>query len=167
MIRFYRALFNYCLRKVKDRDTAFDLTQESYARVLSMERAGHPALDPLPLLKQVALHIKIDMDRRAEVRRHDDIDSLDESALPAQPSHLQPDEVCATTQIAQAYFQAIEKLPPRCREAFCMYAFEGIPNKEIAQRMGISISMVDKYIGRAKEACLVCRESLDGTSGKK
>mgnify|MGYP000909570600 CR=1 FL=1 len=89
--RYYRELLNFCLRKVRDRDTAADLAQESYARVLGMQRAGKVIDQPAALLKQVALNAKIDLDRRAQLRQHEDIDALDETQQPASPQRLQPE----------------------------------------------------------------------------
>ncbi len=159
---YYRELFNFCLRKVKDRDVAADLAQESYLRVLGMQQSGQAILDPRALLRKVAVHLKIDMDRRAEIRRHDDIDALAEPDMPAQPSYLQPEQVYASTQLAEAYLRAIEQLPERCREAYSLYAFDELSNKEIAQHMGISLSMVNQYIGRGKLACAACRDAFEG-----
>lgn len=158
---YYRELLNFCLRKVRDPHAAADLAQESYARVLTMERAGETVLEPRALLKKVALHLKIDMDRRAAIRRHDDLDALTETDVPALPAHLQPEEAYAAAQAADAYFAAIEQLPERCREAFSMYVFDELPNKEIAQRMGISLSMVNQYISRGKLACAACRTAIE------
>ena len=149
---YYRELFNFCLRKVRDPDLAADLAQESYVRVLTMEQSGQAILDPRALLRKVAVHLKIDMDRRADIRRHDDIDTLAEPDMPVQPAHLQPEEVYSSSQAAEAYLKAIEQLPDRCREAFCLYAFDDLSNKEIARHMGISLSMVNQYIGRGKLA---------------
>lgn len=161
LIHHYRDLLHFCLRKVPDRDTAADLAQETFARVLAMQQAGEVILDPRALLRRVALRAKIDLDRRAEVRQHDDIDALDEAREPAAARHLQPDEACASSQSIQAYLSAIESLPPRCREAFCMYAFDELPNQEIADRMGVSLGMVNQYISRGKLACAARRDTIE------
>ncbi|MPS87600.1 MAG: RNA polymerase sigma factor [Comamonas sp.] len=161
LTRYYRDLLNFCMRKVRDRDTAADLAQESYARVLSMQQKGQVILEPGALLRQVALRAKIDMDRRAEVRQHQSIDSLEELDQPASPLHLQPEHAYASSQSIQAYLDTIEGLPPRCRDAFCMYIFDELPNKEIAERLGVSLSMVNQYISRGKLACAARRMELD------
>lgn len=161
LTRYYRDLLNFCLRKVRDRDTAADLAQESYARVLSMQQSGQVILEPGALLRQVALRAKIDLDRRAALRQHDDIDALQESQQPASPRHLQPEEAYAASQNIGAYLDTIAQLPPRCSEAFCMYLFDELPNQEIADRMGISLSMVNQYISRGKLACAARRRALD------
>ncbi len=160
--RQYRELLSFCLRKVKNRDTAADLAQESYARVLAMQQSGQVIAEPTALLKQVALHAKIDMDRRASVRDHDDIDALEEADQPIGPRHLQPEHAYAASQATRAYLDTIDALPPRCREAFCMYLFDDLPNKDIAARMGVSTGMVDQYIKRGKLACLARRNALEG-----
>lgn len=161
LTRYYRDLLNFCMRKVRDRDTAADLAQESYARVLSMQQAGETIREPAALLKKVALHAKIDMDRRTAIRQHDDIHTLDEADQPIAPQCLQPENAYASTQTIQVYLDTIEALPPRCREAYSLYLFDELPYKEIAERMGVSISMVNQYIKRGKLACIARREELD------
>ena len=42
-----------------------------------------------------------------------------------------------------------------------MYLFDELPNQEIAQRMGVSLSMVNQYISRGKLACAARRKALD------
>jgi len=158
LTRYYRELLKFCLRKTADRDTAADLAQESFARVLSMQQTGQVILDPAAFLRQVAVNIKIDLDRRAALRQAEDIDTLEEASHPTIPVHLQPDEMYATSQAVDRYMNAIEGLPPRCKEAFGMHVFDELPNKEIAKRMGISVSMVEKYISAGKNACHACRE---------
>lgn len=158
--RHYKDLLNFCLRRVRDRDKAADLAQESYARVLAMQESGQVILEPAALLKTVAVRAEIDMHRRAVLRQHEDIDALNESQHLAGPRHLQPEEACATAQVMHAYLETIESLPPRCREAFSMYLFDDLPNKEIAARLGVTVGMVDQYIRRGKLACLARRKAL-------
>ncbi|NYT68158.1 hypothetical protein H0A67_06195 [Pusillimonas noertemannii] len=76
LARHYRDLLNFCMRKVRDRDMAADMAQESYVRVLAMQQAGQVIREPAALLRQVALNAKIDMDRRAAIGQHDTIEAL-------------------------------------------------------------------------------------------
>lgn len=161
LARYYRDLLNFCMRKVHDRDTAADLAQESYARVLTMQQSGQTVQEPGALLRQVALNTKIDWDRRASIRQHDDIHELLEAEQPHAPRHLQPEEAYAASQTVQTYLATIDALPPRCREAFCMYIFEDLSNREIAERMGVSLGMVDRYIKRGKLACIARRAEVN------
>lgn len=161
LTRYYRDLLNFCLRKTRDRDTAADLAQESFVRVFAMQQAGQAIQHPAALLQRVATHAKVDMDRRAAVREAEDIDGLDEDLRPTAPSHLQPEAVYASTEAVRAYLQAIESLPPRCREAFSLYVFDDMSKQDIADRMGVSLSMVKQYVTRGKAVCADRRRVLD------
>ena len=43
----------------------------------------------------------------------------------------------------------MESLPERCREVFIMSRFEGLKNREIAQKLNISTTAVEKHISKA------------------
>jgi RNA polymerase sigma factor (sigma-70 family) len=162
--RYHRELLNFLTRQVKDRDTAIDLAQESCARVLSAQHAGQAVLDMRALLYRTARNLLIDQHRRAEVRRHDDLDTLPEAQLPAAPRHLQPEEALASQQGVRAYLATIETLPPRCREAFVLHVFDELSHAQIARHMGISVSMVEKHVVRGMAACRLCERELNGDS---
>lgn len=164
---YHRELLNFLTRQVKDRDTAADLAQESYARVLNAQHAGQTVLDVRALLYRVARNLLIDQHRRAEVRDHEALEGIPEEQHPAAPRHLQPEEVLASQQVVRAYIATIEALPPRCREAFVLYVFDELGHAEIARRMGISVSMVEKHVVRGMVACKVCERQLqeDGARG--
>ncbi|ADX45698.1 RNA polymerase, sigma-24 subunit, ECF subfamily [Paracidovorax avenae ATCC 19860] len=160
--RFYRELLNFLHRQVNDRDTAADLAQESYARVLAAQHAGPPVLDGRALLYRTARNLVIDQHRRAQVRHHESLDTVAEAGDPPAPRYLQPEEALASRQTVGAYVQVIENLPPRCREAFVLHIIDGLPQAEIAQRMGISVSMVEKHVVRGTLACRRHAQASDG-----
>lgn len=160
--RYHRELLNFLRRQVRDRDTAADLAQESYVRVLSAQSSGQTVLDMRALLYRTARNLVIDQHRRAEVRNHDDLHTIPEDQHPAAPLHLQPEEVLASQQIVRAYVATIETLPPRCREAFVLHVFEELSHAQIAQHMGISVSMVEKHVVRGMVACKLCERRLRG-----
>lgn len=160
--RYHRELFNFLSRQVKDRETAADLTQESYARVLSAVASGQNVLNARALLYRVARNLVIDQYRRDEIRRHDNLDTLSHEQHPSAPAHLQPEQQLASQQVIRAYVATIEALPPRCREAFVLHVFDQFDHHQIAKHMGISSSMVEKHIVRALVACKLCERSLLG-----
>ena len=162
--RFYRELLNFLQRQINDRDTAADLAQESYARVLAAQHAGQVVHDGRALLYRTAKNLVIDQHRRAELRRHDSLDEMAESEAQPAPRHLQPEEALASRQTVHAYAQVIENLPPRCREAFVLHIIDGLPQAEIARRMGISVSMVEKHVVRGMLACRRCEQAQGGAA---
>ncbi|HEY9095101.1 MAG TPA: sigma-70 family RNA polymerase sigma factor [Hydrogenophaga sp.] len=160
--RYYRELLNFCTRMTNDRNTAADVVQESYARVLAVQRSGQPIPEPRALLYQTARRLMVDLHRRHVVRNHGHLDSVAEVDLPPSPRHLQPDEVVAYEQHARALVAAIEALPPRCREAFVLNRFEGLSHQEVADQMGISKNMVAQHVIRGLLACKACEDGLNG-----
>lgn len=159
--RYYKDLLRFCSQNVKDTDAARDVVQEAYARFLAAQRRSDVvALQPGAVLHQIAKRLLIDRYRRAAVRVHENIDELHEFDQPIAPRHLQPEEALISMQLIRAYVSAIEALPARCREAFVMRVFDEMPHAQIAQRMGISCSMVEKHIVRALVACKLCERRL-------
>ena len=160
--RYYRELLNFCARTVKDRDAAADVVQESYARVLAIQRSSVPISEPRALLYQTARHVMVDQHRRSLLRGHDDLNAIAEAEHPAIPAHQEPQAMVASAQAIEAYVATIEALPPRCREAFVLHVFDGLPHAEIAQRMGTSVSMVEKHIARGRLECRASQRLLQG-----
>ena len=56
--------------------------------------------------------------------------------------------------------KSIALLPRRCREVFCLSRFEDLSNKEIANKLGISVFTVETHM---KKALKYLRKSLDLT----
>ena len=162
--RYYQELLNFCWRSLRNREAAFDLVQESYVRVLGAQRGeaqGESAVrEPRALLYHTARNLIIDNHRRASVRQHEELDTLPDAEHPAAPLHLQPEQALAGSQDWQACMAAIDALPPRCREALVLHLFEELPQAQIAARMGISVSMVEKHIARGMLSCQAQLQSL-------
>jgi RNA polymerase sigma factor (sigma-70 family) len=163
--RYYRELQNFLARKVNDRDTASDLAQESYARVLALQQSGEVIGDPRALLYRIARNLVVDRIRHDAVRDHLSLDVLDEDESPQAPERSQPEAHYAGLQYVQTMLQAIEGLPPRCREAFILNRFDGLSHQAIADRMGISRNMVAQHIMRGILVCKASDDLYHGRSG--
>lgn len=158
--KYHHELIQFLSRQGKDRDTAADLAQESYVRVITLQQRGEPIHNLRALLYRTVRNLLTDQHRRDSVRQHDSLDTMAEIDMPAAPSHWQPEEALTSWQVIKAYVETIEALPPRCKEAFILYAFDDYTQADIASQMGISISMVEKHIVRAMVACKACERKL-------
>ena len=165
--RYYRELLAFLTRMVNDRDRAADLAQESYARILAVERAGETVGEPRAFLYRTARNLVVDQHRRADVRNqwHADHDGLGEAgdAVPG-PASWQPEVAASSAQGVSALLDTIAALPPRAREALVLHKFDGLSQSEVAQAMGISLTMVERHIKLALEACRRCRDADGGPS---
>lgn len=167
--RYYRELLNFLSRAVRDRDMAADLAQESYARVLAAREAGQSQHDPRALLYRTARNLMIDQHRRADVRGGHAPATDEEPTEPdslAGPRSAEPEAIFASRQGLAAILATIDRLPPRCRETFILYKFDGLSYADIAQRMAISPRTVEMQLKIAMDACWRCQDELDGVAGR-
>ncbi len=66
------------------------------------------------------------------------------------------------TQDLALLMSLLEELPPKCRRAFVSYKLEGVDYAGIATSMGITESMVRKYVIKAVAYCARRFEELQG-----
>jgi RNA polymerase sigma factor (sigma-70 family) len=163
--RYYQELLNYFTRVVKDRDSAADIVQEAYARVLALQ-SGKPVSQPRALLYHTARNLVIDRHRRSETRGGGlhAIEAVEDLDTLAGPQACEPETAAASAQTVAALLNAIDSLPLRCREAFILHRFDGLPHAEVAARMGISRKMVEQHIKLAMDVCRRCKAQLDTPS---
>jgi len=144
-----RTLLGYLTRKV-GRDNAPDLLQETFVRFIHHSQFAAVA-DPPPFLQQIAINLAQDFARRRKTEaKYFDFGDLPEDvpSSEAPPSaHIEADEQWRLLRAA------VETLPPRCREVFVLYMFEGLPFNTIAKRLGISANMAQKHMRLALQRC--------------
>jgi RNA polymerase sigma factor (sigma-70 family) len=159
---YYQELMNYFTRVIKDRDSAADIVQEAYLRVLALQ-ADKPVSQPRALLYHTARNLVIDRYRRREIRGEDHHagDAVAELESVAAPAACEPETAAASAQAVAALLCVIDGLPPRCREAFILHRFDGVPHAEVAARMGISRKTVEQHIKLAMDVCRRCKAQLD------
>jgi RNA polymerase sigma-70 factor (ECF subfamily) len=56
------------------------------------------------------------------------------------------------------YCDAVASLPEKCRQVFLLRKVHGLGHQEIAERMGLSISSVEKYLLKGILECKACVE---------
>jgi RNA polymerase sigma-70 factor (ECF subfamily) len=123
-----------------------DIIQETYAVLAAAASVDHIA-SPRAYAFQTAHSLILRHLRRARVVRIEamgDIESL--KPVGEDPS---PERQTAARQELRRVSELIEGLPAKCREAFTLRKVSGLSQRQVAERMGISESTVEKHIGRA------------------
>ncbi len=162
LTRYYRELLNFLARAVHDRHEAADLAQESYLRVLALQKSGEAIQEPRALLYRTARNLVIDQYRRSGVRDQVVAPDADiEHDLLAGPAACEPETAAMSAQSVDAMLATIGALPLRCREAFILHKFDGLSQAAVAQQMEISVTMVERHIKTAMAACRRCQQQLD------
>ena len=132
-------------RRGESIDDADDLIQEALLRLL-IYRQSRPVIEQDAFLKRTLQNLAVDRYRR----RHRDLyvkDRPEELALPDLRPAL--DEHWSIRQDLDAVGLALDALPSRTREIFLMRRLDGCSPSQISKRFAISISAVEKHLGRA------------------
>lgn len=148
----YHQLERFFQKRLGNSHDASDLSQDVFAKWLN-RREDTPVQESRAFLFKIANNVLIDY-----WHRHQKQGQLQS---PMEASHLQdavsvsddPAEVLNHRQRLQHLYEAIETLPPRQREAFVLCRFEGLSQSDIAEKMDISVSMVEKHIAKAMLHC--------------
>lgn len=149
MIRYYQELTAFLSRTLGDRQTAADLTQEAFLRLLDRKSEAHVE-QPRAFLFKTAVNLSIDLRRRTRIRRNEELETLDREGCLDERC---PQREAIHQQQLQLLRRALEQLPENCREAFLLRKVEGCSHAEIAERLGISRDMVEKHIVNAMKHC--------------
>lgn len=143
---------------LKSRETAADIVQDTYVRLLRLGDQ-HVVEQPRALLHKIATNLAIDHLRR-EKHAGQALDGLD-AAMTVPCRAPSPERELLGKQRFQLFLQAIEHLPPRTREAFLLCRVYGYSYQEIARRMNISESGVEKLLMRALDWSCRALEAID------
>lgn len=123
-----------------------DIVQESYATIAALDDVSH-VRDPRGYLYTVARSLVLQHLRRAQIVAFETIAEFD--AMPVAGAEPPPEQVASARQQLGRLRELLRALPLRAREAFLLRRVEGLSQREIAQRLGISENTVEKHVGKA------------------
>jgi len=145
-------LVDYLQKRLRDRETAADLAQETLSRMMKY-RDSPDIEDHRLMLFRIANNLVTEYYRTRQRRHAGSHYSLDET----EPLRATAPPLEAIVDAQQALDTLLKRtitgLPPKCRLAFMLSRFDGLSYPQIAERMGISVKMVEKHITKALLAC--------------
>ncbi|CCQ90678.1 ECF-type RNA polymerase sigma factor, sigma-70 family [Nitrospina gracilis 3/211] len=150
LVSCYEDLKTFLTRKYGCRSLAEEVVQETWLRVRQLSQpivVDHPRA----YLFKMAANLAIDHLRSEKVRKR--YISEDSQADEFPKDTPLPDRVLDYKQRLAVLRQAVDELPPRCREVFLLHKFEEYSHAEIAERLDISRNMVEKHIIRGLAHC--------------
>ncbi len=125
---------------------ADDVIQETYALLAGLQSVDH-ITSPRAYAFHTARSVILRHLRRAKIVQFDALGELELQTVSAdEPS---PERQTSAREDLRRVAAVIARLPAKCRHAFLLRKLEGLPQREVALRMGISESTVEKHIGRA------------------
>ncbi|MBW0234975.1 RNA polymerase subunit sigma [Pseudomonas sp. D1HM] len=151
MENYYRELVSFLSARLGNAHAAEDVVHDAYVRVLE-RTAGEPIEQPRAFLYRTALNLVIDGHRRNTLRQVEPLDVLDTEEQFFSPS---PQVLMDHGQRLEMLQRALAELPAACRDSFLLRKLEGLSHLEIAERLGVSRSVVEKNIVNAMKHCRV------------
>jgi len=123
---------------------AEDAAQDSIERLLLGENAA--VLDQRAYLYRTAQNRLVSEIRRQSRYKILSLHELSEDEHPVQPD---PDVALRTAELTRALQAALLELPLKCQQVFLWNKIEGYTQQEIADKLQLTPSSVEKYMKRA------------------
>lgn len=136
-----------------------DVIQEAYCRLWSTTNPEQ-ITNPRAYFFRVARNVVIDEMRKARVVRIETVAEIDE--LKAVSDDATPENVVSARAELRRVRQLIDGLSPRCRQIFEMRKIEGLSQKEIATKLGVSENIVENEASRGLKQILKAMEEGGG-----
>lgn len=141
--QYYKPLCQFSYSLIKDQDTAENLVQEVFVKLWEKRENMTNIDNLLSYLMGMVRNQSVDFLRKEKTN------SKIYNQLRPESSGNTTEEQISKNEFEEKLLKSILNLPERCRTAIEMSRFEGFSNKEIAQKMEISVKGVEALIGRS------------------
>lgn len=150
----HRWLRGWLRPRVDCRELAADLVQDVFIRVLSADDAAarlDAVREPKGYLATIARRLVIDHFRRARLERA----WLQALAEQPEAETISEESRAILLETLCELDAMLAGLGPKVRQAFLLAQLDGLPYKEIARRLDISLISVNRYIAKALQHCVL------------
>lgn len=144
--QFQPALSRYFARRGCQKATIEDLVQDVFVR-LAKRTSGGEIENAEAYLMQTASSVWNDHLRKRQRRAHTDHVEYEEEIHGAV--HFSPERVLEGRETIQRLVDALKALPARTRQVYVHCRIDGMRQKAVAERLGISVSAVQKHLTAA------------------
>jgi len=156
--RHRKSVYNFIFRYVGDKETAEDLLQETFLRVIKGADAYKRQAKFTTWLYTIARNLCVDQTRRRKHRKHASLDapmvaSEDSGTLldVIPSSEMASDRKSVNKELHETMQRAIAALSEEQREVFLMREFLDLPFKQIAEVVGVPENTVKSRMRYALE----------------
>jgi RNA polymerase sigma factor (sigma-70 family) len=147
---YYDELVAHLTKKLRSRDQAMDLAQDTFLRVLT-QGLNTPVEQPRAFLYKTAWNLSVDLFRKKRRQAEESLES--EEIREVLTVSADQDAIVESKEQVELLCRAIQELPPKCRRVFLLHKFKERSHAEIAAQLGITKSMVEKHITKAMTHC--------------
>lgn len=144
--RHRNELMAFLTRRTRCRETASDLLQDAFVRLMHSERGEVGNLRAF--LYRIANNLSIDHARRNQVRG-----VSDEQALEQLLNETTPERSAVAGNTLEHLERLIDGLPSPTREVFLLARVEQMSYKDIAAKLGLEPRAVERHLNKALSHC--------------
>jgi len=158
VVRYQRKVYAVALGIVKDRDLAWDVSQEAFVRVHQHlgDFKGDSSFSTWVL--RITTHLSIDSVRKERSSAKDDIDEVREADLQgggegilATALGTNPQDNALRREMLEKIQEALARLPEKHRTILVLRELEGLSYEELAQRLDIHKGTVMSRLFHARK----------------
>lgn len=140
------ALMQFLQHNWRNKSDIADLRQDIYVSVYESALQGIPK-SPKAFVFAIARNLLIQRLRREQIVPIEAVSDFD--ALGTAIDAPGPENTVIARDELRRLQAALDRLPPRCREAFVMQQVDGLSRQEIAARMGVGEGTVKMHLRNA------------------
>ena len=146
-------------RFFSDRQDIEDVAQEAYLRAYAAEQQKEIE-QPKAFLFRIAKNLALTKLTKKSEKITDFIEECGASVVIEYGASA--DSEVEALQSLGLYCDAVATLPEKCRQVFLLRKVHGLAHKEIAERMSLSVSSVEKYLHRSVLECKAYVQEHEG-----
>ena len=143
-------------------DAAEDLAQEIWLKIGASQTG--PIASPLSYLYRVADSLMIDRfrSRRQAAKRDKDWTELNTGTTPGVSDAPSAERQLAARDVVRLVAELLARLePPRSAEVFRRHRIDGVPQRQVAEEFGVSLSTIESDLRTAYRALADLKERHD------
>jgi len=158
VVRHQRKVYAVALGIVKDRDLAWDVSQDAFVKAHQHLPAFQGDSSFSTWLLRIATHVAIDSVRRERASQKDDVDEVRETDLAGGGEGIlatglgtNPHENALRTELMGKIQEALGQLPEKHRTILVLREVEGLSYEDLAERLGIHKGTVMSRLFHARK----------------
>lgn len=151
-LKYYSPLCLYALRYVKDTNIAEDIVQDVFTAVWQKREEIDFDLPIKPLLYKYTHNKTLDYLKSSNFNTERLDEYVGYTALDNYVRDLVANQIeddLNVKELNEEIQQCIENLPDQCKKVYRLSRIDNLKNKEIAEKLDISIKTVEKHISKA------------------
>ena len=140
--KYYRRLVYFAMNVVKNKDSAEEVVQDLFVTLWEKKDKLQLKVSLKAYLYRAVYNNSVQYYKKQQRFVYNDVALLEE---------LSDDytDILEQSELEERIYQTIEQLPEKCKEIFKLKRFDELKNREIAEKLKISIKTVETQMTRA------------------